>query len=119
MPSFRCPWSFQPAGAVPFHSVVIGSGIVASITFFKVLAGGVYEVTVDLQGTSLMQNAQLTVNGVPSPPSLSLNCATLPGDCTFTRLLTVAAGGMISLVNAGNVLATVDIGSGITIVRIA
>jgi hypothetical protein len=108
-----------PAGnAVVFDSVVNASGITLGPGgTFTVAASGVYQVTVDLQGFSLIPIAQLSVNGLGVGPSLQLDCSALA--CTFTRLLSVHAGDVIRLVNNPPFPGQVDTGSGITIVRIA
>jgi hypothetical protein len=82
-----------------------------------VAAGGVYQVTIDLQGASVIK-AQLTVNGVGFGPSMDLACFSNQS-CTFTRLLQLNAVDLIHLINSGAANGQIDIGSGITIVRIA
>jgi hypothetical protein len=106
--------------AVPFDAVPLASGIsstgIPAFTTFIVAAGGVYQVTVDLQGNSALV-AQLRKNGVGVGPSFLLNCST--SSCFFTSLLSLTAGDGIDLVNAAGVSGSVGIHSGITIVRIA
>jgi hypothetical protein len=100
---------------VPLASGINPTGIPAYTTFI-VTAGGVYQVTVDLQGNSSLL-AQLRKNGVGVGPSYVLQCGTT--DCFFTSLLSLTAGDGIDLVNADIVSGWVGIHSGITIVRIA
>jgi hypothetical protein len=114
----------QVGSAVPFDTVfsVSVSGItLTGGTDVTVAAGGVYQLTVDLQGTSSLV-AQLTVDGVGVGPSLRLGCGgnSQLGDCTFTRLLNLTAMAVVRLVNSDTVESGfVAAGSGITIVRIA
>lgn len=102
---------------ISFNTVVIGSGIVAGATFFTAVKGGVYEVTVDLQGVQSALTVQLNVNGFGVGPYLYLDC--VASTCSFTRIVSVATGGMIRVFNVGAGPASVDAGSGISIVRIA
>jgi collagen triple helix repeat protein len=110
-----------PGGTVNFDNTLIGSGIVVGALpdkTYTVPTGGVYQVTVDLQGASFLQFARLTVNAVGVGPDINLNCAILA--CTFTRLLSVNAGDVIRLINDNNVIpGVIDASSGITIIKIA
>ena len=103
-----------PGGTVAFTAFATGNMTLVAGTDITVVSSGIYQVTVDLQGSSFI-NAQLTVNGVGVGPPLQLNCTV--STCTFTRLLSVNPGGIIRLVS--NSPGVVEVGSGITIVRIA
>jgi hypothetical protein len=108
-----------PGSPVSFDATLVALGINpgnAGVGTFTVAASGVYQVTVALQGNTDIL-ARLSVNGVFVGPSVHLSCSN--ESCTFTRLLGVAAGGVIRLVNDDASSASVGTHSGITIVRIA
>jgi hypothetical protein len=112
------PQVVSPGNAVPFNTIPIGATIAHPLdTDFVVTVSGVYQVTVDLQGNSHFDHAQLSVNGVGVGPSVQLDC--INSSCTVTRLLSVNAGDVIRLVNNVVFAGVIDTGSGITIVRIA
>jgi hypothetical protein len=57
------------------------------------------------------------VNGAGVGPSLQESCTNQ--SCGFTRILSLAAGDVVSVVNSGGSTSSTGAGSGITIVQIA
>jgi hypothetical protein len=88
----------------------------AGHTTFTVASAGTYLVTVALEGSQLA--VQLHVNGSGVGPILEESCELSASSCGFSRLLTLNAADVISLVNSLTNGST-HAGSGITIVRIA
>jgi BclA C-terminal domain len=103
-------------GPVVFPTVLIASGITLGVGTFTVATAGVYQVTFDLVfGTDI--TVQLSVNGSAVGPGVT--CIVDEWTCTVTHLLSVSAGDVIRLFNAGGATVPVGGGSSITIVRIA
>ena len=101
--------SISPGSAFTFNIVQASAGIAVNNSSFVVFIDGTYLVTFTLAGALTPITAQLEVNGVAVGPA--------PG--SFSRILSVHNGDLISIVNTFSMTGIEGAGTGITIVRIA
>jgi hypothetical protein len=105
-----------PGGSFLFDAVQAASGITPSLINFTINTTGTYVVsfTGDAGGP-----VRLRVNATGVGPQLDLTGCGVGTLCSFSRILSVNAGDVIDVVNAGGGLEHDDTGTGITIMRIA
>jgi hypothetical protein len=97
-----------PGGTFLFDMVQAVSGITANLFSFTINTAGTYVVSF----TGAAQGpVQLRVNTVGVGPQVN--------PTSFSRILTLNAGDVIDVVNAGSTFEHDDTGTGITIMRIA
>jgi hypothetical protein len=107
----------SPGARFRFDTVQVASGITATGPFsFTIDTTGTYVVsfTAAAQGP-----VRLRVNAAGVGPQLDLTSCGVGTLCSFSRIVSVNAGDVIDVVNAGGATEHDETGTGITIMRIA